>query len=392
MGLVVSITLPPSSGLPPIARAFYRGGSFGVLVSSLVWLARTQFLLRRPERWKETRIRETDERIRHINWEAIPAGRNSAGVPADRRRIFVGGGGLAAGGPAVGAHFGGYFCCSWWPAGGCPKKYEPPRLELPITGELAGIQGGYPAQAPPGSVRDGGAADQVAARRHPGGRRAGEYPLLSPGTGQVLSVRLSDPERRSGMVPAPGPLDIVYEDGDVVVLNKAPGVPVHPGPGHFSDTLGNFLLYHYDEEGEEGDFHPVHRLDRGTSGLLVVARHPHAQEVLKSQLHTPAFRREYLAVCQGAPEPPPPEWWTPPWGRSPAPWWSRWSVPTASPPAPGMRRWQRRRTAPWCGWCWTPAAPTRSGSTWPIWATPWWGTSSTARRSRQLIPRPALHS
>ena len=70
LGLVVSITLLPSSGLPPIARAFYRGGSFGVLVSSLVWLARTQFLLRRPERWKENRVRETDERIRHINWEA----------------------------------------------------------------------------------------------------------------------------------------------------------------------------------------------------------------------------------------------------------------------------------------------------------------------------------
>ena len=44
--------------------------------------------------------------------------------------------------------------------------------------------------------------------------------------------------------------------------------------------------YYYDQEGTEGDFHPVHRLDRGTSGLLVVARHPHAQEVLKEQLHT----------------------------------------------------------------------------------------------------------
>ena len=120
----------------------------------------------------------------------------------------------------------------------------------------------------------------------------------------MLSVRLSDPERRSGILPAPGPLDIVYEDGDVVVLNKAPGVPVHPGPGHYSDTVGNYLLHYYDQEGAEGDFHPVHRLDRGTSGLLVVARHPHAQEVLKEQLHTDGFRREYLAVCQGVPEPP----------------------------------------------------------------------------------------
>ena len=119
--------------------------------------------------------------------------------------------------------------------------------------------------------------------------------------GQVLTARLSDPERRSGVVPAPGPLDIVYEDGDILVLNKAPGVLVHPGAGHFSDTIGNFLLNYYDQEGIEADFHPVHRLDKGTSGLMVAAKHPHAQEVLKNQLHTPAFRRVYLAVCLGSP-------------------------------------------------------------------------------------------
>ena len=124
-----------------------------------------------------------------------------------------------------------------------------------------------------------------------------------PVEGQTLSVRLSDPERRSGILPAPGPLDIVYEDGDIIVLNKAPGVSVHPGPGHYADTLGNFLLHHYDQTGEEADFHPVHRLDRGTSGLMVAAKHAHAQEVLKNQLHTDAFRREYLAVCEGVPAP-----------------------------------------------------------------------------------------
>ena len=124
-----------------------------------------------------------------------------------------------------------------------------------------------------------------------------------PREGQVLSVRLSDPERRSGILPAPGPLDIVYEDEDLLVINKAPGIPVHPGPGHFSDTIGNFLLDYYEKTGVEGDFHPVHRLDRGTSGLLAVAKHPHAQEVLKGQLHTPDFRREYLAVCLGVPSP-----------------------------------------------------------------------------------------
>ena len=122
--------------------------------------------------------------------------------------------------------------------------------------------------------------------------------------GQVLSARLSDPARRGDLVPAPGPLDIVYEDGDLIVLNKAPGVPVHPCPGHYDDTLGNFLLHYYETRGDPADFHPVHRLDRGTSGLLVAAKHPHAQDVLRRQLHSGDFHREYLAVCQGVPDPP----------------------------------------------------------------------------------------
>ena len=117
-------------------------------------------------------------------------------------------------------------------------------------------------------------------------------------------MRLTLPAPTSGVVPAPGPLDIVYEDADLIVLSKAPGVLVHPGHGHFDDTLGNFLMYHYKELGEESDFHPIHRLDKGTSGLLAVAKHPHAQEKLKDQLHTRAFRRVYLAVCDGAPPQP----------------------------------------------------------------------------------------
>ena len=124
------------------------------------------------------------------------------------------------------------------------------------------------------------------------------------GEGQTLAVRLTDPAPSSGVVPAPGPLDIVYEDGDLAVVNKAPGVLVHPSHGHFDDTLGNFLMDYYRRSGDESDFHPVHRLDKGTSGLLAVAKHPHAQERLKRQLHTGDFRRTYLAVCDGAPPAP----------------------------------------------------------------------------------------
>ena len=121
--------------------------------------------------------------------------------------------------------------------------------------------------------------------------------------GQVLSVVVGDTELSGTILPAPGPLDIVYRDQDVLVLNKAPGVAVHPGPGHHADTIGNFLMDYYRKEGILADFHPVHRLDRGTSGLLLVALHGHAQEVLKELLHTPSFRRVYLAVCEGVPEP-----------------------------------------------------------------------------------------
>ena len=177
------------------------------------------------------------------------------------------------------------------------------RLELPVTAELAGIKVDTLLKKHLGLsgtvvrrvkwLEDGILVDGVRVNTR-----------YCPREGQVLSVRLSDPERRSGIVPAPGPLDIVYEDEDLLVLNKAPGVPVHPGPGHFDDTICNFLLNYYDLKGIEGDAHPVHRLDRGTSGLLVVAKHPHAQEVLKEQLHTPQFRRTYLAVCEGAPQPP----------------------------------------------------------------------------------------
>lgn len=121
--------------------------------------------------------------------------------------------------------------------------------------------------------------------------------------GQVLSVLVSDPEPKLDMVPTPGPLDIVYEDGDILVVNKAPGLSVHPGPGHYDDTLCNHIAWYYRQSGILADVHLVHRLDRGTSGLMVVAKHPHAQERLKVQLHTPAFRRFYLAVCDGTPQP-----------------------------------------------------------------------------------------
>lgn len=121
--------------------------------------------------------------------------------------------------------------------------------------------------------------------------------------GQMLSVRLSDLSAETDIPPVELPLDLPYEDRDIAVVNKSPDMPSHPGPGHWGDSLGNALLAHWQKTDPWAVFHPVHRLDKGTSGLMVVAKHPFAQEKLKQQLHTVNFRRVYLAVCEGAPEP-----------------------------------------------------------------------------------------
>ncbi|MCD8145406.1 MAG: RluA family pseudouridine synthase [Oscillospiraceae bacterium] len=121
--------------------------------------------------------------------------------------------------------------------------------------------------------------------------------------GQVLDVLLSDLTAEQPFPATEGPLHIVYEDRDIIVVDKPAGLVVHPGPGHYGDTLGNFLLWHYAQQGERAKLHPVHRLDKGTSGLIVTAKHPFAQDRLRLQLHTGDFSRRYLALCLGTPEP-----------------------------------------------------------------------------------------
>ncbi|MDO4517099.1 MAG: RluA family pseudouridine synthase [Bacillota bacterium] len=121
--------------------------------------------------------------------------------------------------------------------------------------------------------------------------------------GQTLSVAVGDTEGSSQIAPVPGPLDIRYEDEDLLVVNKDGRTPVHPSQGHHGDTLANFLMAHYGAIGLTAAFHPVNRLDRGTSGLMAVAKHPHAHEVLQRQLQEGRLTRTYLAVCQGIPDP-----------------------------------------------------------------------------------------
>ena len=121
--------------------------------------------------------------------------------------------------------------------------------------------------------------------------------------GQTLSVQVGDSCNRQAVAPKSGPTSIVYEDEDLIVLDKNAPLPVHPSMGHPNETLANYVMYYYQTIGLLAEFHPVNRLDRGTSGLMVVAKHAHAHERLSQTLHSGSFQREYLAVCEGVPSP-----------------------------------------------------------------------------------------
>ena len=124
------------------------------------------------------------------------------------------------------------------------------------------------------------------------------------GEGQTLSVFVGDTVLSEQIEPVAGPLDILYEDEDLLIIHKDGRTPVHPSQGHHGDTLANFLMAYYDQIGLRAAFHPVNRLDRGTSGLMAVAKHPHAHELLQQQLQDGRLTRTYLAVCEGVPAPP----------------------------------------------------------------------------------------
>lgn len=98
------------------------------------------------------------------------------------------------------------------------------------------------------------------------------------------------------------PLDILYEDDDLLVLNKAPGMVVHPAPGHSDDTLVNALLARYPElqgVGENGRPGIVHRLDKDTSGLIIIARNSRTLTALMEQMQGHAIVKRYLALVEG---------------------------------------------------------------------------------------------
>ncbi|WNV56507.1 RluA family pseudouridine synthase [Oscillospiraceae bacterium NTUH-002-81] len=119
----------------------------------------------------------------------------------------------------------------------------------------------------------------------------------------LLTIRLREEEASEHIAPVPLPLTIVYEDEDLLVLDKPPDMPIHPSMGNYENTLANALAYYYEQQERPFIFRCINRLDRDTSGLLIVAKNAYSSVVLSAQMKERHIHREYLAVVQGlAPE------------------------------------------------------------------------------------------
>lgn len=120
--------------------------------------------------------------------------------------------------------------------------------------------------------------------------------------GDEISVLLTRPPRENIIIPQDIPINIVYEDDDVVVVDKAAGMVVHPGHGNYDGTLINALAFHFEKNGVKSDLDRVglvHRIDKDTSGLLVIAKNEYALSFLAKQFFDRTTKRLYWAFVWG---------------------------------------------------------------------------------------------
>jgi len=129
----------------------------------------------------------------------------------------------------------------------------------------------------------------------------GIKPNFRLSTGDTIELIVPEPEETE-IRPEPIPLSVVYEDSDLIVVNKPRGLVVHPAPGHASGTLVNALMYHcHDLSGINGEKRPgiVHRIDKDTTGLLMAAKNDKAHLALSEQLKQHSVTRKYIAIVHG---------------------------------------------------------------------------------------------
>lgn len=119
-------------------------------------------------------------------------------------------------------------------------------------------------------------------------------------SGDILTVHIRETESSPNIPPVELPLDIVYEDKDIIVVNKPAGMPVHPSLNNYRNSLANALMYYYQQQEKPFIFRCTNRLDRDTSGLTVIAKHMVSSSILSSMTARHEIEREYLAVVRGS--------------------------------------------------------------------------------------------
>ncbi|PHU41083.1 RNA pseudouridine synthase [Pseudobutyrivibrio ruminis] len=117
--------------------------------------------------------------------------------------------------------------------------------------------------------------------------------------GEVLTVNISEDNSSEKIPPVKMALDIVYEDEDIIVINKPAGLPIHPSLNHYEDSLANGLAYYYESQGKPFIFRCANRLDKNTSGLTVIAKHLVSANILSTMVKNRQFHREYYAIVRG---------------------------------------------------------------------------------------------
>lgn len=122
---------------------------------------------------------------------------------------------------------------------------------------------------------------------------------IAPHINDVITVNLDFNEESENIIPTPIPLNIIYEDEALLILDKPAGIAVHPSISHYTDSLANGVKYYFDTIGLKRKIRPVNRLDLNTSGLIVFAKNEYVQECLIQQMQTNEFKKEYLAIVHG---------------------------------------------------------------------------------------------
>lgn len=117
--------------------------------------------------------------------------------------------------------------------------------------------------------------------------------------GDILTVKMPEGNSKN-VVPVELPLDILYEDEDILIVNKPQDMPVHPSMNNYKNTLGNAVMYYYRDI--PFVYRPVNRLDRDTTGIVIIAKTPQASHDLSRQMQEGNFKKEYLALISGCPE------------------------------------------------------------------------------------------